>query len=264
LLHGFPETSEAWRHVAPALAEIHSVVCPDLPGYGESTAPHANLPERFAKRTTASIMVELMRRLGHDRFAVVGHDRGALVALRAALDQPERISHLVVMDVIPTAPLWDSIAGVAGVFAFHLYLLAQPTDLPERMIGADPDTFFGHFFDHWARVDGAIPPATRERYLTACRRPEVIHAICEDYRAGASIDVHHDRADRARSHLVEAPTLALWQDPGDTPLPFDPAEIWADWASDLRTGTIASGHFLPEERPADIVRALRAHLAEQR
>jgi haloacetate dehalogenase len=143
------------------------------------------------------------------------------------------------------------------VFAFHVYFLAQPDDLPERMIGADPDTFFGSFLDNWTKVSGAIPPEVRERYLSACRRPEVIHAICEDYRASAFIDPGHDSADKQVGRQIKVPTLALWQDPGDIPLPFDPATVWSTWAPDLRTQALASGHFIPEEQSEAVVTLLR-------
>ena len=160
--------------MAPALVGRFRVVCPDLPGYGASQGPPAAAgPERYAKRATAATMVALMRQLSHDRFSVIGHDRGALVAFRAALDHPDVIQHLGVLDIIPTVDNWRALTGPAGVFAFHLYLLAQPGDLPERMIGADPDLFFGHFLDTWVADPAAIPADARAAYLAACRTPEV-------------------------------------------------------------------------------------------
>ncbi|PSK91726.1 pimeloyl-ACP methyl ester carboxylesterase [Murinocardiopsis flavida] len=255
LLHGFPQTRVTWREVAPRLIRRFEVVCPDLPGYGDSDRL-ANGPEGFAKTRVAEHMVGLMRSLGHDRFAVVGHDRGALVAFRAALDHPEIVSHLGVLDVLPTVDNWAALHGANGVFAFHLYLLAQPSDLPERMIGADPDAFFGHFLDTWTKQAGAIPPEVRAHYLSAMRRPEVIRAVCDDYRASAFIDSAHDEADQRAGHRLKMPVLAAWQDPGDTPLPFDPAQIWSTWAHDLLTLVEPCGHFLPEERPHQITDAI--------
>ena len=255
LLHGFPQTHLAWRLVATSLAEDFHVVCPDLPGYGASAPP----PAGYAKRTTATTMVAVMRELGHDRFAVVGHDRGALVAFRAALDHPDVISHLGVLDVIPTVDNWTALTGTAGVFAFHLYLLAQPSDLPERMIAADPDTFFTHFLDTWAAHP--IPADIRAAYLATTRTPEAIHAICEDYRASASVDIEHDQADRDAGRRLTMPVLAMWQDPGEMVLPFDPEQAWAAWAPDLRTHVLPCGHFLPEERPEDVTAAIRTLLA---
>jgi pimeloyl-ACP methyl ester carboxylesterase len=256
LLHGFPQTHIAWRAVAPLLAERFRVVCPDLPGYGAST-PAAS----YAKRTTAATMVALMRRLGHERFAVAGHDRGALVAFRAALDHPHAVDRVAVLDVIPTIDMWAALQGPGGVFAFHLYLLAHPTDLPERMIATDPHTFFGHFLDTWTRHPGAIPADVRAAYLAACRTPEAIHAICEDYRASATVDVEHETADRQAGRRIGAPVLAMWQDPGELLLPFDPGEVWSSWAPDLRTRVLPSGHFLPEDCPEEVAAAVTDLLA---
>ena len=256
LLHGFPQTHIAWRAVAPLLAERFRVVCPDLPGYGAS-APAA----RYAKRTTAATMVALMRELGHERFAVVGHDRGALVAFRAALDHPDVVQRLAVLDVIPTVDMWAALQGPAGVFAFHLYLLAHPTDLPERMIAADPDTFFGHFLDIWTRHPAGIPSDVRAAYLAACRTPEAVHAICEDYRASATVDVEHETADRQAGRRIGVPVLAMWQDPGEAALPFDPVDVWSSWAPDLRTRVLPGGHFLPEECPDEVAAAVTELLA---
>jgi haloacetate dehalogenase len=255
LLHGFPQTHLTWRHVAPGLADRFHVICPDLPGYGASAKPAGT--EQYSKRTTAATIVRLMQQLGHDHFSLIGHDRGALVAFRAALDHPDTIEHLGVIDVIPTVDMWASLNGVGGVFAFHLYLLAQPTELPEQMINADPDTFFGHFFDTWGTDAATIPGEIRDAYLTAIRSPEAIHAICEDYRASAFIDGGHDTEDRREGRRIQVPTLAIWQDPGDLTLPFDPQAIWQSWTSDLRTLVLPGGHFLPEAQPAAVIAAIR-------
>ncbi|MEU4393854.1 alpha/beta hydrolase [Kribbella sp. NPDC023855] len=255
LLHGFPETRLCWREVAPRLAGNFRVVCPDLPGYGESARLGPG-PESFAKSALATHLIALMSELGHDRFAVIGHDRGGLVAFRAALDHPDKVTHLGVLDILPTVDNWNALQGPGGVFAFHLYLLAQPSDLPERLIAADPDTFFGHFFDTWTKQPDAIPAEVRERYLAAVRRPEAIQAICDDYRASAFIDGAQDQHDQHARRTLTMPVLAAWQDPGDLELPFDPQQIWSSWAPDLRTLVLRCGHFLPEERPAEIAEAI--------
>lgn len=260
LLHGFPQTHLAWRRVAPALAEGHSVVCPDLPGYGGSGPPALDGPEGYAKRATAATMVALMRELGHERFSVVGHDRGALVAFRAGLDHPDVIEHVGVLDILPTVDMWAALRGAGGVFAFHLYLLAHPPDLPERMIGADPDAFFGHFLDIWATDPASIPPDVRAAYLAAASTPEAIRAICDDYRASAFVDPAHEEADRAAGRRLEMPVLAMWQEPGGRALPFDPLEIWSKWAPRLRTQALPCGHFLPEERPEEVTAAIETLL----
>ncbi|WP_020418720.1 alpha/beta fold hydrolase [Amycolatopsis sp. ATCC 39116] len=147
------------------------------------------------------------------------------------------------------------------MFAFHLYLLAQPSDLPERMIAADPDVFVGHFLDTWTGVPGAIPADVRAAYLAAAGTPRAIHAICQDYRAGAFVDAGHDQADRDAGRTLSMPVLAMWQDPGDLVLPFDPRQVWASWAPDLRTRVLPCGHFLPEERPVEVTAAIRDLLA---
>ena len=239
----------------PELSGQFAVLCPDLPGYGDSDRL-GDGPDGFAKSLVAIHLISVMQSLGHERFAVVGHDRGALVAFRAALDHPDVVTHLGVLDVIPTVDNWAALCGPAGVFAFHLYLLAQPSDLPERLIGADPDIFFGHFLDTWTKEPSAIPDDVRAVYLAAARRPEVIHAICDDYRASAFLDAAQDEAEKVAGRTLAMPTLAAWQDPGEAPLPFDPHEIWSTWARDLRTRVLPCGHFLPEERPTEIATAI--------
>ena len=255
LLHGFPQTRLAWRRVAPRLAERFAVVCPDLPGYGDSERL-AEGTAGFDKARVADHLVAVMRSLGHERFAVVGHDRGALVAFRAALDHPDAVTRLGVLDVIPTVDNWAALHGAAGVFAFHLYLLAQPTDVAERLVRADPDAFFGHFLDTWTTVRGAIPPGVRKAYLEAAARPDAIRAVCDDYRASAFVDAERDEADRRRGRRLAMPVLAAWQDPGDATLPFDPLQVWSSWAPDLRTQVLPCGHFLPEECPDEVTDAV--------
>ncbi|MBF6176602.1 alpha/beta fold hydrolase [Nocardia blacklockiae] len=258
LLHGFPQTHLAWRHVATDLARDHRVVCPDLRGYGESDKPADILgTDTYSKRTMATDIIELMRSWGHRRFALVGHDRGGLVAFRAGLDHPEAISHVAILDVLPAADMWATLHGTAGIFAFHLYLLAQPGDIAERMIRADPDLFFGHFLDSWTRDRDAIPAAIRAEYLDAARSREAIAAVCADYRASAYVDNRHDEADRRAGRRLAMPVAALWQDPGERVLPFDPQALWSAWTTDLRTATVECGHFLPEERPETVVEAVR-------
>jgi pimeloyl-ACP methyl ester carboxylesterase len=255
LLHGFPQTRLTWRSVAPRLTERFRVLCADLPGYGDS----ARLGDgygAFDKAKVADHLVGVMRSLGHCRFAVVGHDRGALVAFRAALDHPDAVTHLGVLDVLPTVDMWAALRGVAGVFAFHLYLLAQPTDLPERLVAAAPEEFFGYFLDAWTKEPGAIPPEVRAHYLAAAGRPEAIQAICDDYRASAFLDGDRDEHDRRAGRRLTMPVLAAWQDPGDQALPFDPERIWAAWATDPRTLVLPCGHFLPEERPEAVADAI--------
>ncbi|MFD6310527.1 alpha/beta fold hydrolase [Streptomyces nigra] len=258
LLHGFPQTHLMWRHVAADLAADHTVICPDLRGYGASDRPADTDGSVYAKRTMAADVVELARRLGHDRFALAGHDRGALVAFRAALDHPGAVTHLACLDVLPTLDMWDAMHGVSAAVGFHLYLMAQPPGLPERMIGADPDAFFGHFLDGWTADPRAIPDDVRAAYLSACR--DAVPSIVADYRASAGIDVEHDRADRDAGRTLAMPVGVLQQDWGAA-LGYDAAAVWRAWAPDLRHTTVTCGHFMAEESPGEVVKALRDLLA---
>ncbi|MFB8760925.1 alpha/beta fold hydrolase [Nocardiopsis alba] len=254
LLHGFPQTNLMWRHVAADLTADHTVICPDLRGYGDSDAPEATDPHTYSKRTMAADVVALARALGHERFALAGHDRGALVAIRAGLDHPETITHLGILDVLPVPRMWEALRGVQGAVGFHLYLMAQEPDLPERMIQAAPDTFFGHFLDLWGRTPEAIPAPVRRAYLDACRRN--VPSIVADYRASAGIDLEHDLADQEAGHRLSMPVTVLQQDWGAA-LGYDATALWRPWARDLRHATVDSGHFMAEEDPALVVKELR-------
>ncbi|GGL64680.1 hydrolase [Streptomyces fumigatiscleroticus] len=254
LLHGFPQTHLMWRHVAADLAGRHTVICPDLRGYGASDKPADPDGTAYAKRAMAADIVALARALGHERFALAGHDRGALVAIRAGLDHPEAVTHLAVLDVLPTPDMWDVLHGATAAVAFHLYLMAQPPGLPERLIGAAPDAFFGHFLDLWARDPAVFPAEVRAAYLKASR--EAVPSIVADYRASAGIDAAHDRADRDRGHRLRMPVTVLQQDWGAA-LGYDAAALWRGWADDLKHSTVTCGHFMAEEAPAEITEALR-------
>ncbi|NRQ30791.1 alpha/beta hydrolase [Nonomuraea sp. NN258] len=254
LLHGFPQTHLMWRHVAADLAADHTVIVPDLRGYGASDKPAETGPDTYAKRTMAADIVALARELGHERFALAGHDRGALVAFRAALDHPEKITHLASLDVLPTLDMWQAMHGVSAAVGFHLYLMAQPPGLPERMIAASSDEFFGHFLDLWTGDPAAIPAEVRAAYLDACRA--AVPSIVADYRASAGIDVEHDQADKDAGTRLRMPVTVLQQDWGAM-LGFDAAALWGAWADDLRHLTVGYGHFMAEEAPADIAKILR-------
>ncbi|MFJ9899240.1 alpha/beta fold hydrolase [Streptomyces sp. NPDC091280] len=258
LLHGFPQTHLMWRHVAADLAADHTVICPDLRGYGASDKPAESDGSGYAKRTMAADVVALARALGHDRFALAGHDRGALVAFRAGLDHPDTITHLACLDVLPTLDMWDVLHGVTAAVGFHLYLMAQPPGLPEELIGAAPDAFFGHFLDLWTGDPRAIPADVRTAYLDAARA--AVPSIVADYRASAGIDLAHDRADRDAGTRLRMPVAVLQQDWGAA-LGFDAAARWRAWAPDLRHTTVTSGHFMAEEAPAEVAASLRDLLA---
>ncbi|NJP68936.1 alpha/beta fold hydrolase [Streptomyces spiramenti] len=259
LLHGFPQTHLMWRHVAADLAADHTVICPDLRGYGASGKPVAADEDTYSKRTMARDVVRLAAALGHERFALAGHDRGALVAFRAALDHPGAVSHLACLDVLPTADMWDALHGADAAVAFHLYLMAQPPGLPERMIDAAGDAFFGHFLDSWARDRAAIPSAVRERYLAASRA--AVPSVVADFRASAGVDLRHDRDDRKAGRLLGMPVSVLQQD-WSAALGYDARALWGSWAPRLRHRTVDCGHFMAEEDPDTVVAALRELLAD--
>ncbi|MEU4325647.1 alpha/beta fold hydrolase [Nonomuraea dietziae] len=257
LLHGFPQTHLIWRHVAADLAADHTVLVPDLRGYGDSDKPADQDGETYSKRRMGDDIVAMAAALGHDSFALAGHDRGALVAFRAAMDHPATITHLAALDVLPTLDMWEVMRGTLGAIGFHLYLMAQPPGLPEQLIAAAPDLFFGHFLDLWTRDPDAIPPDVRATYLKASR--EAIPSIVADYRASATVDKAHDEADRAAGNRLGMPVTVLQQDWGDV-LPYDAVGLWREWAADLEHRTITTGHFVAEESPATVTTALRALL----
>jgi haloacetate dehalogenase len=252
LLHGYPQTSAMWHLVAPELAGDHTVVLADLPGYGDSAVPPgaAGDPRRFAKRAMAADLVAVMGALGFDRFAVVGHDRGGRCAYRLALDHPDAVTALGVLDILPTADAFARVDAGFARSAWHWFFLAQPGDLPERLIGADPDAFFRK----WG--DPVITQEASAAYRAAYTRPEVVHAMCQDYRAGATVDVVHDEADRGH-RFIGCPTLALWGSRGPLGRVPDVLPIWRAWAPDVDGRMLDSGHYLAEERPRETVDAVR-------
>ncbi|MFF4940174.1 alpha/beta fold hydrolase [Micromonospora sp. NPDC000729] len=247
----------SWRHVAADLAAEHTVICPDLRGYGASDKPAAATEDTYSKRTMAADVVALARALGHERFALAGHDRGALVAVRAGLDHPDAVTHLASLDVLPTLDMWDVLHGASASVAFHLYLMAQPPGLPEQMIAASADAFFGYFLDAWAGDPAVMPAEVRAEYLRASR--EAVDSIVADYRASAGIDVAHDRADRDAGRRLAMPVTVIQQDWGAA-LGYDAAAVWRAWAPDLEHRTTTAGHFMAEEAPGEIAEALRALL----
>ncbi|RZT20837.1 pimeloyl-ACP methyl ester carboxylesterase [Kribbella sp. VKM Ac-2569] len=254
LLHGFPQTHLMWRRVAAELAVDHTVICPDLRGYGASDKP----VEGYSKRSMAADVVAVADALGHSQFALVGHDRGALVAFRAGLDHPDVVTHLMCLDVLPTLDMWDVMHGTSASVGFHLYLMAQPTGLPEQMIAASSDEFFGYFLDQWANDPAAIPPDVRSAYLEACR--QAVPSIVADYRASATVDVTHDEEDLAQGNKLRMPVTVIQQDWGAA-LGFDAAALWKTWAPDLRHQTTTSGHFMAEQNPTEINTAIRQLLS---
>ena len=249
LLHGFPQTHMEWAGIAPALAERFTVVALDLRGYGRSAAPPSVGGALYAKREMAKDARALMAHLGFSRFGVCGHDRGGRVAYRLALDAPEAVEKLAVLDITPTADMWAGMDASRAMSTYHWPFLAQPAPFPETMIRAAPQFYLDWTLASWTkdRTLAAFPPASLAAYRAALTRPEAIHAFCEDYRAGASLDRAYDEADRAAGRMIEAPTLALWGGAGIPAQGGSPLDIWRHWARDVRGAAIDCGHFLPEE-----------------
>jgi|SRR3954452_1907382 len=255
LLHGHPRTHTTWHAVAPRLARHHTVVCPDLRGYGQSSKPPTTDDHApYSKRAMANDCVELMRALGHRCFAVAGHDRGCYVALRTALDHPGNVDRLVVMDGVPIADALDRCDARFAAAWWHWFFLGQTAKPAERVINADPDA--------WYRGDAErMGAGNHADWLEAIRNPQTVHAMCEDYRAGLTIDREHDEADRAAGRRVRCPTLFLWSEYDDMEeLYGDPLAIWRNWAEDVRGASIASGHHIAEEAPEELAAALDAFL----
>lgn len=255
LLHGYPQTHVMWHKVAPALAERFTVVLTDLRGYGDSGKPASDEKHAvYAKRAMAADQVEVMAALGFDRFAVVGHDRGGRVAHRLALDHPERVSMLAVLDIAPTLAMYDRTDMAFATAYYHWFFLIQPADLPERMIGADPVYYLERKIGAWSGVTGCFTPEALAEYKRCFSDPETIHATCEDYRAAATIDLDHDRADRANK--IACPLLVLWGERGVIERCFDPLALWRERAVDVRGRALPCGHYLAEEAPEETLAAL--------
>jgi len=254
LLHGFPQTHFCWRGVAPALSQRLSVLAPDLRGYGSTSAP-AGGPhgEGFTKRELANDLVELMNALGFDQFAVVGHDRGARVAYRMALDHPTTVDRLVILNVIPTVEQFERMDARLSVGYWPWFLLAQPAPFPERLIAAEPEHFLRFIFDSWAAEPGAIESEAFGEYLRALHET-TIASMCADYRASFWLDQNDDDADRRAGRRIECPVLLITGEK-ETQL-ADAETVWRAWAGDLRATTLPGGHFLPEEAAERLASAL--------
>jgi len=259
LLHGAPQTHVMWHAVAPRLADHHTVVAADLRGYGDSSKPpgggdHAD----YSFRAMATDQLEVMRALGHERFALVGHDRGARVAHRLALDHPDVVERMAVLDIVPTSYVYGHADRRLATLYFHWFFLIQPEPLPERLIGGDPLFFVRRILSFSGGLDGYAPEALAE-YERCFVEPATIRGICEDYRAAASIDLEHDEADRDRR--VACPLLLLWGARSVVGALYQPLEVWHSFATDIRGRALDAGHFLAEERPRDTLAELEPFLA---
>lgn len=245
LLHGHPQTHMMWHHIAPLLAKDFTVIMPDLRGYGDSSKPPTTADHSpYSKRTMARDQIAVMKHFGFTQFAVAGHDRGGRCAYRLALDFPEAVTKLAVLDIIPTGEAFKQTNKEFATGFWHWFFLAQPFDLPERMIGENPDNFY-------FRGDRSIfHPDALADYLRCVHQPDTIHAMCEDYRAGATFDFKLDEADRG-NQKISCPVLALWSAQGELPVWYDVLSVWQDWADEVQGREINCGHYIAEEAPQE-------------
>ncbi len=263
LLHGFPQYHYCWRKVAPALTGEHTVVVCDLKGCGESRAPAGGpLGEGYTKREIAAELVEAMAEAGFEQFAVAGHDRGGRVAYRMALDHPDHVTRLAVLNIVPTVDQFERMAGDVSVDYYPWYLLAQPPPFAERLIGASAEYFVRHTIESWAEKPETIDAEAVERYVRAFT-PETISAWCSDYRAAFHFDRTLDAEDRAAGHRIGCPVLAHWG-AAEGAMSDGPLPVWRGWADDVEGGPLPSGHFIPEEAGGELAASLTRFLAPRR
>jgi haloacetate dehalogenase len=255
LLHGYPQTRAMWHKIAPGLSQHFKLVIPDLRGYGDSSKPpggenHIN----YSKREMARDQIEVMEQLGYREFYVAGHDRGGRVGHRMALDYPDRVKKLAVLDIIPTYKVFATVDKELATAYHHWFFLIQPYDFPERLIGANPKYYLMTKLAQWSRISNTFDPEALEEYVRCFQERATIHATCEDYRAAASIDLEHDRADLERK--ITCPLLVLWGNLGFVGRKYDVLETWRERADMVQGEGIESGHFLPEEAPESTLKLL--------
>jgi haloacetate dehalogenase len=260
LLHGFSSTHVMWHQVAPQLADKFTLIIADLPGYGWSDMPESDdnhIP--YTKRAMAQTMVEAMEQLGHVHFALAGHDRGGRVSYRLALDHPGRLSRLAVLDILPTYNYWEKMNRLYGLKIYHWLFLAQPYPMPETLIGGNPDYFLKQKMASQTKSQtlNEIDPRALEHYLAPFRDPSRVHAMCEDYRAGAYADYDIDKVDHDAGKKITIPMLALWGDSGIATAAATPLDTWKTWATNVTGQAVDSGHFLTEENPDVTAKLLR-------
>jgi haloacetate dehalogenase len=261
LLHGYPQNHVMWHKIAARLARRFTVVATDLRGYGDSGKPLSDSEHMpYSKRVMARDQVAVMARLGFESFFVAGHDRGARVAHRMALDHPKQVKKLAVLDIVPTRTVYETIDQNMGTAYFHWFFLIQPADFPERLIGADSDFYLRHILSSWSADPAAFDLAAVGEYIRCFRVADAIHASCEDYRAGATIDLEHDRKDGRRK--VAVPLLALWGKKGVVGRSYDVLKLWKGAAEEARGKALPCGHFLAEEAPEETAAELEVFFSE--
>lgn len=261
MLHGDPQTHLCWHAVAPQLLTSHTVVLTDLRGRGESHKPGVTKDHSaYTKRAMAAEQHDVMKELGFSRFSVVGHDRGARVARRMALDHPENIEKLVVMDIVPAIDFYENTDARIAQDYYYFFFLTQPHPIAENLILGDPESFMGQILTGLPGATAPYDPDALELYLQSASRPEVITALCECFRAGRTLDIEMDTEDRSRGKKIECPTMVVWGANGVVGQCFDLKSIWSSWAPDARFEPVDCGHFIPEEAPDEAVRLIRSFL----
>jgi len=253
LLHGFPQTHVIWRHVAPELAKHYTVIASDLRGYGGSSKPHGKADHStYSKRAMAADQVALMRALGHEQFFLLGHDRGGRVSHRMAMDYPETIPKLMVLDISPTLTMYENTTMEFAKGYWHWFFLIQPEPIPETIIGANPQYWLKNHMGRHAGT-GIFSPDAWAEYLAGASNPQSMHAMCEDYRAAATIDLVHDRADRELGKKIQIPLHVLWGEHGLVHKCFKPLEDWKRVSTQVTGKAVPCGHYIPEELPAELI-----------
>lgn len=260
VLHGYPQTHAAWHEIAPGLATEYTVVAPDLRGYGDSTGPDGPETREYANRVMAEDMVAVMEELGFEEYRIAGHDRGARVGYRFALDHPERVEKLALLDIVPTLETAEMMDYRYAHGMYHWLFLAQPHPIPETLLADSGAFYVDHLIENWAAYPDRLDPEAIAEYHRCYERESVVRASCEDYRAGLSVDLEHDRASREAGERIECPVLALWGDASGT-VDFDPLEIWDRWARTVSGRGLSCGHFLMEEAPEETLAELESFLA---
>ncbi|MFB2981038.1 alpha/beta fold hydrolase [Microseira sp. BLCC-F43] len=264
LLHGYPQTHLMWHKIAPLLARDFTIIVPDLRGYGDSSKPEGGTNHiNYSKRAMAQDQVEVMSKLGYEEFYLVGHDRGGRVAHRMALDHPNRVKKLAVLDIVPTYKMYATTNKEFATAYYHWFFLIQPYDLPETLIGSNPEYWLSKALEAWSRNNlSAFPPEILGEYLRCFSNPETIHATCEDYRAAATIDLIHDEADM--NQKIACPLLALWGGKGFVGRSYDVQESWRERASNVRGKALPCAHFPAEEVPEETYQALYEFLVNSK
>lgn len=265
LLHGHPETHLMWHRTAPRLAESFFVVAPDLRGYGRSSRPASSGDHlAYSKRAMAQDAVELMQQFGHTRFAAAGHDRGGRVVARLAADHPHRVTHAVTLDVAPTLDMYERTDRRFASAYWHWFFLIQPAPLPERLIAANPRAYIEGLMGGRHAGLAPFPPEVLEEYIACVSTEELATGLCEDYRAAAGIDLEHDRADRDQGRRIAVPLHVLWAEHGVVGRLYEPLELWQQVAERVTGRSLDCGHYLPEERPDDVVAEILSFITEDR